>query len=94
MELVLKYVIWNLICVGSVIVGALGFPAIMGSIKYPWTVDSPAKTISFWVVVLLVVAIVAHLLPSSYVSALYAGYAFSFVKSWWVTPGWNDKSEK
>ncbi len=75
-----------LVAAGAFFVGTFGFPQIIGAIKYPWAALSPAKTITIWIVILLAVAVLAHLLLATYVAGLYIGYAIAFVLALGVKP--------
>lgn len=72
----------------SLLIGMVGFPQIIGCIKY-YHLRTPAKnfgTIFIWVIVLGIVGIIAHVFFIDYVAGYYVGTVIAFIKSFVVRP--------
>lgn len=72
----------------SLLIGVLGFPQIIGCIKY-FYLRKPAKnfgTIFVWVIVLGIVGIIAHVFFIDYIAGYYAGTVIAFIRSFSVKP--------
>lgn len=75
----------------SLLIGVLGFPQIIGCIKY-FHLRKPAKnfgTIFVWVIVLGIVGIIAHVFFIDYIAGYYAGTVIAFIRSFSVKPDEN-----
>jgi len=75
----------------SLLIGVLGFPQIIGCIKY-FYLRKPAKnfgTIFVWVIVLGIVGIIAHVFFIDYIAGYYAGTVIAFIRSFSVKPDEN-----
>lgn len=75
----------------SLLIGVLGFPQIIGCIKY-FYLRTPAKnfgTIFVWVIVLGIIGIIAHVFFIDYIAGYYAGTIIAFIRSFSVEPDEN-----
>lgn len=82
----MRYLIFILILMAAFLVGAFGFPQIVGTIKYRLNMKSSLFTIIFWIIILgFGIFSIFHWLED-YKAAALIGYAIAFILSLGTKP--------